>query len=257
MIEKILSILLDEDKAKGIHYLFRYRKHVDFLKTIYTNFKYFPISDALKFPIVIGKNTDIKLGSIKFNCPIKPSLVRLGTQPIPVIEDGFSRLVVKNSGTIEIGGLFICQTGVKILIREGAVFSVADKVKFGHLSKVVCHKKISIGNDFRMSWECQIFDTDFHFVYNTEKNKYYPRLKPVIIGNDVFVGNRSTIGKGTILPNGSIVSCNSNVSGDFSINGDNILIKGNPAVFVKNNLIMGGNSFYPEKEEIVAQMLNE
>ncbi len=111
MIEKILSILLDEDKAKGIHYLFRYRKHVDFLKTIYTNFKYFPISDALKFPIVIGKNTDIKLGSIKFNCPIKPSLVRLGTQPIPVIEDGFSRLVVKNSGTIEIGGLFICQTG--------------------------------------------------------------------------------------------------------------------------------------------------
>ena len=89
------------------------------------------------------------------------------------------------------------------------------------------------------------------------KNKYYPRLKPVIIGNDVFVGNRSTIGKGTILPNGSIVSCNSNVSGDFSINGDNILIKGNPAVFVKNNLIMGSNSFYPEKEEIVAQMLNE
>lgn len=180
----------------------------------------------------------------------------MGTQPIPVIEDGFSRLVVKNSGTIEIGGLFICQTGVKILIREGAVFSVADKVKFGHLSKVVCYKKISIGNDFRMSWECQIFDTDFHFVYNTEKNKYYPRLKPVIIGNDVFVGNRSTIGKGTILPNGSIVSCNSNVSGDFSINSDNILIKGNPAVFVKNNLIMG-NSFYPEKEEIVAQMLNE
>ena len=180
----------------------------------------------------------------------------MGTQPIPVIEDGFSRLVVKNSGTIEIGGLFICQTGVKILIREGAVFSVADKVKFGHLSKVVCYKKISIGNDFGMSWECQIFDTDFHFVYNTEKNKYYPRLKPVIIGNDVFVGNRSTIGKGTILPNGSIVSCNSNVSGDFSINGDNILIKGNPAVFVKNNLIMG-NSFYPEKEEIVAQMLNE
>lgn len=38
MIEKILSILLDEDKAKGIHYLFRYRKHVDFLKTIYTIF---------------------------------------------------------------------------------------------------------------------------------------------------------------------------------------------------------------------------
>ena len=80
--------------------------------------------------------------------------------------------------------------------------------------------------------------------------------KTSIIGNDVFVGNRSTIGKGTILPNGSIVSCNSNVSGDFSINSDNILIKGNPAVFVKNNLIMG-NSFYPEKEEIVAQMLNE
>ena len=53
------------------------------------------------------------------------------------------------------------------------------------------------------------------------------------------------------------MSCNSNVSGDFSINGDNILIKGNPAVFVKNNLIMGSNSFYPEKEEIVAQMLNE
>lgn len=26
MIEKILSILLDEDKAKGIHYLFRYRR---------------------------------------------------------------------------------------------------------------------------------------------------------------------------------------------------------------------------------------
>lgn len=256
MIKKVLSIIFGKEKVKGICYLFRYRKHVNFLKTIHTNLKYFPITDALKFPIVIGKNTDIKLGSIKFNCPIRPSLVRLGTQPIPVIEGGSSRLVIKNNGTIEIGGLFICQTGVKILIREGAVFSVADKVKIGHLTKVVCYKKISIGNVFMSSWECQIFDTDFHFLYNIEKETYYPRLKPVIIGNDVFVGNRSTIGKGTILPNGSTVSCNSNVSGDFSMNGDNILIKGNPAVFVKNNLIMS-NSFYPEKEVIIAQMLNE
>lgn len=70
------------------------------------------------------------------------------------------------------------------------------------------------------------------------------------------MGNRSTLGNGTILPNGSIVSCNSNVSGDFSKNGENILIKGNPTVFIKNNLIMD-SGFYLEKEVIIAKMLNE
>ena len=48
MIKKILSILLEKDIAKGIRYILRYRRHVDFLKTIYTNMKYFPISDLTK-----------------------------------------------------------------------------------------------------------------------------------------------------------------------------------------------------------------
>ena len=256
MFVKILSNLLGNDVTEGLRYLFRHRKHISFLKSLYVNIKYFSFTNAIKFPIVIGKNTDINLGAIKFLCDIQPSMLRLGTEPIPVIEGDNRKLVIKNDGLIEIGGLFVCQSGVKLLVREGAVLSTGDKVKFGPQSKIVCYKEISIGNNFLSSWECQLFDTDFHFVYNIEKEKYYPRIKTITIGNDVFVGNRSTLGKGTILPNGSIVSCNSNVSGDFSKYGENILIKGNPAVFIKNNLIMN-SGYYPEKEVIIAKMLNE
>ena len=240
----------------ALRYLYRHKKHISLTKTILANVKYFRISDAIKCPIVIGKKVDVKLGAIRVNCEIKPALIRIATDLVPVVESGKDTIIIRNEGLIEFGGLFVCRSGARIMVREGATLSIGNKVNLGHLSKMICYKNISIGDDCTFSWECQIIDTDFHFLYNIKKEKYYPRVKPILINDNVFVGNRCTIGKGTILPKGTIVSCNSNVSGDFSQYDENILIKGNPATFIKDGLCMV-SSFYPEEEVRIAQMLHE
>lgn len=240
----------------ALRYLYRHKKHLNIAKTIVANLNYFSIKDALKCPIVIGKNVELKLGAIKVNCEIKPALIRIATDLVPVVESGKDTTIIRNEGLIEFGGLFVCRSGARIMVREGATLSIGNKVNLGHLSKMICYKNISIGDNCQFSWECQILDTDFHFLYNTKKEKYYQRVKPIFINDNVFVGNRCTIGKGTILPKGAIVSCNSNVSGDFSQYCENILLKGNPAIFIKDGLSMS-SSFYPEEELRIAQMLNE
>ena len=114
--------------------------------------------------------------------------------------------------------------------------------------------KSAIGNNVQCSWDTQILDSDFHFLYNIEKNKYYPRTKEIVFGNDVFIGNGCTVGKGTVLPDGCVVSCISKVSGDFTNEGMNLLIAGNPAKVIKKGVSIS-SGWYPEKEKEIAKII--
>ena len=92
----------------------------------------------------------------------------------------------------------------------------------------------------------------FHFLYNIEKDKYYPNTKPITIGDNVFIGNNCTLAKGTVLPNGCVVSCVSKTAGDFTKDGENLLISGNPAVIVKKGVNFS-SGWYPQIEANIAK----
>lgn len=230
---------------------------INWIKTLWFNFKALPFVQAIKIPFLLSYNTKVKsVGKIVLSNDVHLGMVSIGVIKIGDFETNSEKTIFNNMGTLSIAGNMKIHPGVKLVIRKGAKLTVGERVGFGGNSKVICHKSITIGDDFRMSWNSQIFDTDFHFLYNIEKCKHYPRLKPVTIGNNVFVGNGATIGKGTTLPDGCVVSCISKVSGDFSAEGNNLLISGNPAkVLIKGVEMSSG--WYMEKEDAIAKQFNE
>lgn len=242
-------------------YSFRYLKsffwQINWLKTLWFNFKVLPLKKAIKLPFIISYNVKINsIGKIELTGDIHPGMVSIGVIKISDYDSNANPIYFTNKGTLKIEGNTKIHPGVRLYIAPTARIDLGRRVNLGFNTKIISYKHITIGNDSRISWECQIFDTDFHFLHNIEKDKYYQRTKPVIIGENVFIGNRSTIGKGTIIPNGSVISCVSKVNGDFKAEGENLLITGNPAKIIKKGVNMG-SGWFPKEEERISKMQNE
>ena len=98
-------------------------------------------------------------------------------------------------------------------------------------------KKIEIGRNTDIGSGCKIIDNDFHPLPYSER---YPverlnmiRKRPILIGEGCFIGANSIILKGTSLGKNVVVGAGSVVCGTFP---DNVIIAGNPARIIKENL---------------------
>lgn len=230
---------------------------INWIKTIWFNFMALPFKQAMKIPFIIGYNVKIQsIGKIILHKKCYTGMISLGVMKIPMWESNSVQLIFTNYGTVVFSGRAKFHPGVKLSISQNALLKLGDKVSFGYNCRIITQHTISTGDNFRISWEGQIFDTDFHYLQKIESEKIYIRKKPVIIGNDVFLGNRVTIGKGTVIPNGCVISCCSKINGDFSSQGENLLIVGNPGKVVSKGYIMG-SGWQLDKEKKIAKELNE
>ncbi len=245
---------LSYDQRESLRILRFYFWSINWLKTLWINFQILPFRQAFRCPILVAYNTKIKsVGDIIFEDEVYAGMFLIGVIRVRDYESNHQPTIFNNRGRIHITGRVRLNSGAALFVNRGAEFFFGKRVGIGSYSRVVCYKKISMGDDVRISWNNQIFDTDFHFLYNIEKDRYYPRTRPVVIGNNVFIGNGCTIGKGTIIPNGCVVSCISKVSGDFTPEGENLLIMGNPANVIKKGVNMS-NSWFPGQEREIAKL---
>ena len=248
---------LSYDRKQSLRYVRCFFWTINWVKTLWINFKILPFRQAIKCPIIVAYNTKIKsVGRILFEGEIYTGMFLLGVMRVRDYESNHQPTIFNNCGCIHIKGRVRLNSGVALFVNRGANIFLGKLVGIGANSRVVCYREISFGDDVRISWNNQIFDTDFHFLYNIDKNHYYPRTKPVAIGSNVFIGNGCTIGKGTKIPDGCVVSCISKVSGDFTAEGENLLIMGNPASVIKKGINMS-STWFPEKESEIAKLLED
>lgn len=248
---------IDDERQLGLGTIKGHFFSINWAKTLWFNFKALPLKYAIRVPILISWNVKVrKVGKISIDHPITPGMISVGVIKIDPWETNQDQIIFCNQGEISFGGRTKIHPGVRLTTFPGARLRMGERTLFGCKSRIICTKQITIGHDFRLSWEGQMFDTDFHFLTNLTNGHISRRQRPVCIGDNVFIGNRCTIGKGTVLPNGSVVSCCSKVSGDYSAEGENLLLVGNPAKVVGHGYSMG-NSWYPEQEVIIAQKMEE
>ena len=108
------------------------------------------------------------------------------------------------------------------------------------LSAVVLNVRssIQIGDNVKIGGNVRIFDHDFHPIewdarrHPEQMDK--TRVRPVVIGDDVFIGTNAIILKGTCIGERSIVAAGSVVFG-LNIPPDS-MVKGNPAVVVSRKI---------------------
>lgn len=210
---------------------------VNIVKTIYFNFRLLPFSEAIKLPIWLygtvnissccGQilwlpNTKLHFGGWTIgitNCNING----LNIYPLPTI------IAIK--GTMILGAHGRIANGCRIFVDDGAILSIGDRFLLNADGKIGCYERIEFGNDVYMSWECQIFDTDFHFIRN-DNGIIKKRNALVKLGNDVWVGHNTTIHKGASCGDGCIIGSHSLLNRNF-LNVSRAMFVGCPVRIVK------------------------
>lgn len=189
------------------------------LKTIKFNFKMLPFKQAVRMPLFFYGKTDFRSlkGKVLINGPITSGMIKVGIKD-EYVDTSIGNTIWTINGTIIFNGPLKIWRGSYFLVAKNAVLNIgSNETKLGSHLKIMCFNSITIGDCVRVAWECQIYDTSFHYLELLNRNNEIQHLsKPVVIGDRVWLGNRSTVSKGAIIPNDTIIASGSIVNKDFS-----------------------------------------
>jgi len=205
-------------------------------KSIYFNFKYFPFRHAIRFPVFVSFRTKLisAKGSIQINGPIKTGMIRIGYGEVGIFDKKYHRVLWEVRGTIVFNGGALFKFGSRVSVAENAELRIGDGFRISPDSSVICYKKVSIGNNVRISWETILMDNDFHLI-KTMDGKLLNPTSDIKIGDDVWIGMRTTILKGSKVGNQVIIGSGTLLN--KAIPGSNQVIAGNPARVIKKGVL--------------------
>lgn len=224
-------------KVKSSYQKLRFYCSVNWIKTLYFNFKKFPFNVANKLPVFFYGNVKftsitgkieirgtIKKGMIGFGQPYEMNTIHKGIAEINIL----GTLVFK--GHVQFGKDYFVYIGENGYCELGHMAALASNVK------LICIERIVFGNYARFGSESQIMDTNFHQMMNTQTGEKFKITAPIRIGNYNYAGSRVTILQNSKTPDFCTIASNSLCTTDYTRFGSNILIGGIPAKFIKDSI---------------------
>lgn len=187
-------------------------------KTLRLNFCVFGIKEALVLPILVAPNVRINWkalhrGTISL-LKYKPGLVNIGFyEGIGGTTSKKTIIDIRRNGHLQFSGKTCIARGSYVLI-ENADVCIGNNFHGGNNLKLIARKKIIVGDNVLISWDCTIMDSDGHDIYNKKMNKILNVAKDVSIGNDVWIGANVYLLKGTHIPNGCVIAAGTLLSAE-------------------------------------------
>lgn len=127
-------------------------------------------------------------------------VLAMGGSPLPKVLD--------RGGTLRSGGCALWN-GTRLEVGRGAELSIGRGTYLNRNTLVVCHERVTIGRNCRISWDVVIMDSDEHV------HPGIARLSsPVTIEDGAWIGCRAIILKGVTVGEGAIVGAGSIVTHD-------------------------------------------
>lgn len=225
------------NKLRFIYHRAKFYYSINWMKTLYFNFKKFSFQTAKKLPVIFYgkvKFQDIS-GEISIIAPVKRGMIGFG-QPYEMntLHKGIAEIFIQGKivfkGHTQFGKDYFIYVGQNGYCEFGTMSSL------GSNGKLICIEKIILGNYTRLGSDCQIIDTNFHQMIETTTNFKYKISGPIALGNYNYIGSRVSIMKDTISPNNCTIASNSLCNADYSPLGNNILIGGIPAKLLRVNI---------------------
>jgi acetyltransferase-like isoleucine patch superfamily enzyme len=211
---------------------------LNLFKTLYFNFKVLPFKQALKLPVHLYGKIDFANLCGQFTisaAEIHFGMIVFGGKHEVVINPS-EKTRIYNSGKIDFAGNAIFGRGINLMVWDNALLNIGNNFSVGSLCRIIVFRNMTFGNDVLISWECQFFDTDFHFIADAN-HKIKDNCATVSIEDGVWIGTRSTVLKGTSIAAESIVAANSVCSGNYKEkNGKGVLLAGQPAKAIKESI---------------------
>ena len=222
---------------KKVYHWIKFQLSVNWVKTLYFNFKKLPFNIAAKLPVYFYgsvKFTSLK-GKITIDAPIKRAMVGFGqAYEMKKKSKGISEFYL--DGDLVFKGY--CQFGKDyfIYIYKNAYSEFGNMSSLGANGKLICVNKVVLKDFARIGGESQLIDTTFHQMINTENGQKHPMSAPICIGSFNYIGNRVSIMAKTKTPNFCTIASNSLCNNDYTHFGENILIGGMPSKLLKENI---------------------
>lgn len=204
-------------------------------KSIYVNLRLLPLNQAMKLPIIVSNRTKIVSLKGKVNLgKAKMGIIRIGFGGTEHIDYAYNRTILKIDGIVNFKGRAKIGLGTKFIIQKEALFSAGERFSITGDTMILCDKKISIGDNARISWQNIIMDSDQHPVLDKDDNITNTPTE-IIIGNNVWIGARCFILKNTTIDDGCIIAANTTVTKNFS-GVKHSVIGGNSAKILKTDI---------------------
>ena len=224
MMKENVKVLQKKGKAWGIILSVPY--------TLWINFRYLPLKQAVKVPIWVHYRTRFNANGILRICsPIRTAMIRIGFHQVPAKSSSDETMIMVNrKGMLVFEGEAHIGRGSHIYVEENAKLILGDNFAISASSAILCYKRIVFGKDIQFSWNCLVMDSDTHQIYDINK-KRMNEDKPIILGNKIWIGCNCTILKGTKVPSNCVIGANSLLTGqNYEANS---IIAGFPAMTIK------------------------
>lgn len=224
-------------KCRSLYHKFRFYCSVNWIKTLYFNFKKFPFATAKKLPVFFYgkvKFTSIT-GDIQIDGKIRKGMIGFG-QPYELNKAHKGNAEIFILGKLTFKGMFQFGKDCFVFVGENAICDLGNMASMASGGKLICTEKVVLGDYARFGAESQIIDTNFHDLIDTQTGEKIQKSAPVFIGNYNFISNRVSIMKGTQTPDFCTIASNSLCTKDYKNLGENILIGGVPAKLIRNNI---------------------
>lgn len=207
---------------------------IGYLKSLFYNFKFCRLSDAVHLPIMVARNASITglPKSFIFDKGARWGGITLGFNRD--YNSGAPSSIV-NYGTIVIHGRshHAFGAGCSVLVKSGAALEIGDDFGCTGDSRLWVHKRITIGQHNLWSFGCTVMDGDDHQILDVT-NKRINVDKPITFGDDVWMGCNCTILKGTVIPSKCIIAAGSMLTGGTVVEGEGKVISSKGKVLREN-----------------------
>lgn len=182
--------------------------------SIYFNFHYLCIKDAIKLPILLYKPTLKKMkGSVRIDAPVKYGMIRLGFPQCSIYPNN-GIMWENHGGEVVFKGKGIIGNDTYLTFGPKTKFEIGNDFINTAGLKLVSYRGVKIGEHSRFGWGVLLMDTNIHPLYDLVKKKFKRASGPIEIGDCNWFGTeckimhsvktpeRCIFGMGTIVTRG-------------------------------------------------------
>lgn len=222
---------------RGLYERLRFYAKVNWIKTVYFNFRMFPFAVARKLPVYFYGSVKFShlSGTIRIEAPIRRGMIGFG-QPYESISRSKGTAELFLAGSMVFYGHVQFGKDYFVYVAKDAILSMGHMASLGGNGKIMCYDHITFGLYARLGFESQVMDSNFHQMIDTETGERFPMKQPVAIGDYNYFGNRVSVMPGARTGGYVTVASSSLLTQDYSGLGENVLIGGIPAKLLRRNI---------------------
>lgn len=201
---------------------------IDIPITVFFNFYYFPVKQAIKFPIIVshkirlqnmGKRGCLKVQNITPQCI---NLGRTGSFSLGIGDKFYWNIA--DDAIVEFEGKAFFGRGTQIICGHGARLHFGENFLCNSQCIINSSGNLHFGKNVLIGWKSEFLTSDGHEVYSVSSETMQRKKSEIIVGDHCWIASNVTVLKGTVLLNDSIVAAKACVSKAFE--ESNILIGG-------------------------------